>query len=199
MVKQIHKQPGFPDMYMYLGKQDKTVCWLVIGHLLEDIYLEQCYVREDGKVNGGWYQVNMKEWAQGRPEGAGKTKCKDRVKLSMFREEPKKVPVTWVWEGERTEDREKHPHRNPGNSHCHAPRTSHPSSIPHQHHAEFWTGWLSHSHCFETACSSVYEQTVPVKGEAWYQTRAWNTAMFRLPRRRAGCQAKVTPGMVLEE
>lgn len=37
--------------FIYLGKQDKTVHWLVIGHLLENIYLEECYVREDGKVN----------------------------------------------------------------------------------------------------------------------------------------------------
>lgn len=37
--------------------------------------------------------MNMKEPAQGRPEGAGETKCRDRVKLSMFREGPKKVPV----------------------------------------------------------------------------------------------------------
>lgn len=80
----------------------------------------------------------MKEPAQGRPEGAGETKCRDRVKLSMFREGPKKVPVARVWEGERAGTRKKQPHRNPSSSHCHAPHISHPSSsIPYQHHAEF--------------------------------------------------------------
>lgn len=54
--------------FIYLGKQDKTEYWLVTGHLLENIYLEEGYVREDGNVNK--WELTLSEYEGTSP---GKT------------------------------------------------------------------------------------------------------------------------------